>query len=170
MRYYGAMNLRFEPLSYERLEEALALVSKIFPEYLGDIREAYEVSLKKDKTDPYWITDRILDYWVVIDNETEKIVATTGFYQLTEHSVDEIWMGWYGVDPEERGNGLGRKVLEWTVAEARRRGYECFRLWTTDDAGEVAANKLYDSVGLNIYKKEFIEKEGYTKFYRELKL
>lgn len=164
------MHLRFEPLSYERLPEALELIKIAFPDNFSHVAEVYNISLKNDKKDPYWETRMILEYWTVIDSETDRVVALTGFYQLTEHSKDEIWLGWFCVDPLERGKGIGRKTLQWTIDEARKRGYAFFRLWTTTSPDEEIAQKLYDSVGLNIYKEEPDEKSGYTKMFREIRL
>ncbi|OHA24537.1 MAG: hypothetical protein A3B11_00040 [Candidatus Taylorbacteria bacterium RIFCSPLOWO2_01_FULL_44_26] len=164
------MNIRFEPLSKERLSEALALIEVTFPEYLQHITEVYKVSLENDKTSKYWNSRRILEYWMAIDSSSNKVVALTGFYQLTEHLINEIWLGWYCVDPSARSKGIGRQTLQWTVDQARKKRYEFFRLWTTTDPAEAIAQKLYDSVGLDVYKKKFNEKSGDMILYRELKL
>lgn len=162
--------IRFERLSQERLEEALVIIGVTFPDSLAAVTDIYKTSLENNKEDEHWKTRRILEYWMAIDTVTNNIVGLTGFYQLTKHTTDEIWLGWYAVDPKVRGNGIGRKILEWTIGEARKRGYVYFRLWTTTDPGEAVAQKLYDSMGLNIYKKELDEKSGDTILFRELKL
>ena len=164
------MNLKFEQLSQVRLKEALSLIKLVFPDYFDRVEKVYNVSLENNKTDEYWKTRRILEYWTAVDLDTNKIVALTGFYQKTKHSEDEIWLGWFTVIPEARGKGVGRQVLEWTINEARNKGYKFFRLWTTTDPDEAVAQKLYGSLGINIYKKEFDEKSGDTILYRELKL
>ncbi len=164
------MELRFEPLSYDRLQEALVLVKEVFPDHASHVEEVYNVSLRNDKSEEYWNTRKILEYWVVIDSTSSEVVAVTGLYQLVKHSLDEIWMGWYCVSPKMRGRGIGKKTLEWTIDEARKRGYKYFRLWTTDDPNEAAAQKLYDSAGVNIYQQELDKESGDTIFYRELKL
>ena len=164
------MNLIFKPLSEENLEEAVSVATSIFPEEISHIREVYEVSLRQNKSEEYWKTRRILEYFVAMDSHLDKIVAITGFYQLTEHSKDEIWLGWYGVSPSERGKGIGKKTLEWTMEEAKKRGYEVFKLWTTTDPGEKIAQKLYDDMGIYVYKKELNEETGDTVLYREMKL
>lgn len=163
------MSLKFQPLSYDRLSEALGLIKETFPTHLDHVTKVYNVSLEKNQSDEYWKTRRILDYWVAIDDKN-AVVALTGFYQLVEHAADEIWLGWYCVSPAERGKGFGRETLEWTIAEARNRGYKLLRLWTTTDPNEAAAQKLYDSLGLMVYKTEPSETPNETVMYRELKL
>jgi GNAT superfamily N-acetyltransferase len=165
----SAMSLKLEPLSKENLKEALELAQKLFPDYIDRIEKVYEVSLEKNMVDPYWKTRRILEYWVGVDTISGKIVVITGFYQKTEHDADEIWLGWFGVNPEIRGRGIGRQTLEWSINTARERGYKFLRLWTTTDPEEAIAQKLYDSVGLSVYKEE-LDKNGDTILYRELKL
>jgi len=164
------MNLVFEPLTKINLDEAINLVGKVFPDYLEHVRKIYSLSLSPDRSDEYWKTRNILEYWVVKDDASKKIVALTGFYQLTKHSPDEIWCGWFCVDPAQRGKGIGRKTIEWTIEQARKREYAYLRLWTSTDPDEAIAQKLYDSVGLTIYSQKYDEKTGDTILYRELKL
>ena len=118
------MNIRFEQLSQGRLAEALSLIAMTFPDYLEHVEKIYRVSLENNKEDEHWKTRRILEYWIAIDSDSDTVVALTGFYQLTEHSKDEVWLGWYCASPSVRGRGVGRRTLEWTIGEARSRGYK----------------------------------------------
>lgn len=165
------MNLRFEKLSENRLEEALLLIKEAFPNYLQHVSKIYRVSISDEKSKrEYLKSDRQLDYWLAIDNDSDKVVACTGFYQPTEYSKDEIWLGWYCVSKDFRGKGIGRQTLQWTIDEARKRGYTFFRLWTTTDPEEAIAQNLYDSLGIKIYKTELDKETGDTILYRELQL
>jgi ribosomal protein S18 acetylase RimI-like enzyme len=49
------------------------------------------------------------------------------------------------VDPESRGQGLGRFLLRWALRALRGLGYEKVRLWVT--ATNTVALRLYDSEG-----------------------
>lgn len=49
--------------------------------------------------------------------------------------------------PHALGRGIGRKMLDLIVAEARRRGYVVLRLETGASSDFTAANRLYDSAG-----------------------
>ena len=49
------------------------------------------------------------------------------------------------VRADQRGNGLGRQMIEWCVAEARRRG--CVLVQLTTDASRVDAHRFYERLG-----------------------
>jgi ribosomal protein S18 acetylase RimI-like enzyme len=53
-----------------------------------------------------------------------------------------------GVDPAQRGRGLGRVLLARTLAEARRRGFETFELGVYPD--NTPAVRLYESFGFRV--------------------
>ena len=159
------MNLSFEQLSQINLNEATKTLGKIFPDNAEIAGGHYKESL--DQNNPRWKTHRFWKYYVVLDVDTGKILAITGFYNLTIHSKDEVWLGWYGVSPEFRGRGVGRKVLEWTLKTAKEIGYKKFRLWTTTSPEEVLAQKLYDNMGIKIYDQKDDKEKKYTILYRE---
>jgi ribosomal protein S18 acetylase RimI-like enzyme len=50
-----------------------------------------------------------------------------------------------GVDPAERGRGIGRALIEACIAESRARGKTLFVLRTTERM--TAAHRLYESMG-----------------------
>jgi GNAT superfamily N-acetyltransferase len=162
------IKLSYEGMSRENFEEALALGKEIFPYDSELLEQNYQLSL--DKSDSQWEKYRMLDYYVARDEETGKIVAITGLYNLKNHGEDEVWLGWYGVLPEMRGKGLGKKVLTWSMDKARDLGYKKFRLWTTTFEGEAAAQKLFDSLNIAVYKSEEDKEEGHTTLYREINL
>jgi GNAT superfamily N-acetyltransferase len=58
---------------------------------------------------------------------------------------DEAHIRMLGVDPEARGRGIGRVLMDAAVAEARRAGKRRMTLGTTERM--VAAHRLYESMG-----------------------
>ncbi len=160
------MNLLFKPLSEDNIKEAVDVLHCIFPEDGKEAEKHYYQSL--DPNDPSWKTHLFWRYYVVFDESRNKIIAITGFYNLAEHSQDEVWLGWYGVLPEARGHGVGRKVLEWTIQTAKENGFKKFRLWTTTSPDEAEAQKLYDSMGIKVWKNEKYKDSNYEKLYREI--
>lgn len=146
------MNLSFESLSHENFDEAFKLATSVFPNQEKEIEIPYRGSL--DPSSSYWNERRLVQYYIVKDVGTNKIVAVTGLYNRNDYPEDEAWLGWFCVDPSARGRGLGRKVLSWTMNKAKEMGYKRFKLYTSTDPNEVAAQNLYESVGLKIFKRE----------------
>jgi GNAT superfamily N-acetyltransferase len=56
------------------------------------------------------------------------------------------------VEPEARGLGLGRKLVEECVSFARAAGYRKIRLWTQDDL--MAAREVYRKAGFEVLSRE----------------
>ena len=136
------MEMKFEPISHENIEEAIALAHLVFPNDVGgadDAALAYVASLDPDKHRDLWEgwDSKSLEYWVV--REGENIVGATGLYTRTIDQNDVVWLGWYFVAPSRRGEGYGRKILEWTMNEARERRYKIMKLYTSNDPNEAAA-------------------------------
>lgn len=163
------MNLTFEPLSESRFKEAVSIGARAFPNNKEKIEEMYKFSLDPEKK--YLDERRFLQNYIGIDSGADKIIALTGLYNRKEFSEEEVWLGWFCSDPDVRGKGIGRKTLEWTIDKAKELGYKKFRLYTSTDPNEAAAQNLYESVGLKIYKREKSEKfPGEEILYREMDL
>jgi len=59
--------------------------------------------------------------------------------------LDEAHIRMLGVDPEARGEGIGRLLMEAAIVEARRAGKRRMTLGTTERM--MAAHRLYESMG-----------------------
>ena len=58
----------------------------------------------------------------------------------------ELWINEVGVAPSHQGQGIGRRLLEATLADARAAG--CQEAWVlTDETNNQAAKRLYQSGG-----------------------
>jgi putative acetyltransferase len=84
----------------------------------------------------------------VIENENGEIVGCGGLYPVDDKSVELRKMYFR---PEIRGQGLGRRLLDDLVAEARRRNYARIELETASHLETAIA--LYQRAG-------FVETEG----------
>lgn len=49
------------------------------------------------------------------------------------------------VDPEVRGRGVGARMMEWAIAEARAR--DCFRVQLTSNLSRDGAHRFYERLG-----------------------
>jgi GNAT superfamily N-acetyltransferase len=166
------------PLSQENLEETIAMINAVFPD---DLHSANPPELGLRKSLSLWVNETSwhsitkgrdlarFDYWVVLDEITQKVIGLTGLYAFKD-AVNEAWLGWFGVAEIARGKGLGKKLLEWTMNKAREEGYTVFKLYTTTDPNEAAAQKLYENLGLKVVQE--VEEHGsqYKTLYRQCDL
>ena len=134
------MELNYVPLTKDNVFEMTRAQMKIFPTECGFFQYNYAVTCNKD----YW------KYWIVYNEE--NIVAITGLYSDFDISdTNSIWLGWFGVSPEYRKQGIGKKVLEFTINEAYKLAekypIKFFRLYTSDTENKEAQflySKLMD--------------------------
>ncbi len=56
------------------------------------------------------------------------------------------------MEPEARGRGLGRRLVEETLRFAKRAGYRSVTLWTND--GLAAARHIYQAAGFRLVSSE----------------
>jgi [ribosomal protein S18]-alanine N-acetyltransferase len=69
-------------------------------------------------------------------------------FSLTRRIVDEAELMLVAVLPEDRGGGLGRRLVEGAMDAARQRGARRMFLEVRD--GNAAAARLYESLGFTI--------------------
>lgn len=150
--------MKIVPLSEEYLDEAIALCNKIFPE---DIKTenppelGFKESLFKEEYkwawDKYYIAR--VEYYLLI-SEAGKVVGTTGVYQNTIEP-DNAWVGWFCVEPDERGKGYGSQLLDYTVEKAKEYKYLYLKLYT-DPEESPEAQQLYKKFDF-LFKKTDVD-------------
>jgi GNAT superfamily N-acetyltransferase len=107
-------------------------------------------------------------FWVATDGETRHVLGTTGLYVYNRDTSEAVWLAWFCVAPAARGHGIGSRLLDFSIDEARRTNRRYLRLYTSDDEREAAAQPLYESRGLRAVRKRW--RLLYTEIYRELSL
>ncbi len=109
------------------------------------------------------------DTWIYL-NDSGKVCGTIGLYARTEDESEARWVSWFCVDPETRGQGIGKSLLTHLIGVARSRGYKYLRLYTGSDPDEAAAQLLYESRGLRETRRKPLLFTPYDKIWRELEL
>ncbi|MHC4118421.1 MAG: GNAT family N-acetyltransferase [Planctomycetota bacterium] len=166
-------DIRIEHLERDRLRKARKLVWRCFPRQ--SLFEQLSFWAIEDHASPStrrimaWVgVADFLDFWGAIDQQTGKLLGTTGLYQYTRDAAEAVWLAWFCVAPEARRSGIGSRLLDFSIEQAKRTGLKYLRLYTSDMANEAAAQILYESRGLKIVRKKW--RPFHTTIYRELRL
>lgn len=147
------------PLTRENLPKAIAAAkdgfhygwpvlnpAKDFKAALDPIKNASRVSL-----DPK--VEMNARYWVAMDNQG-RVVGTTGLYETMQDQGKAYWLGWMSVPRAYQGQGIGKKLVDFSVEQAQKDGREYLRLYTSTSHGESAAQLLYERQGFKIMGRE----------------
>lgn len=91
----------------------------------------------------------------IYDNET--LIGVCGMWFCTRHysgrsiEVDHVF-----INPDYRGNGLGKQFFDWIYAYVKSKGYETMELNTY--TGNTASHKFYYNEGFKILGFHFLKK------------
>jgi len=155
------------PLSVKNLAGAIALIKKVFV-YEEDRNVAYMNFIETLQGENHGQS-----YWVALDKQN-NVIGITGLYLDDDFADKEstVWLGWFGVHPQYRRQGIGSALLEFAINEAKQRQYEVMKIYTTIYVSE--AHKLYGKYGFekmnllnhgkDVFFVKLIEKSS---FYRE---
>lgn len=147
------MNHSIVPLSQANLKETQAVLQAVFPTE-PDAQHYFELSLRpKRKGASYF------EYFVLVVDG--KVIGTTGLYRERSTPKD-LWLGWYGVLPEYRGQGWGSVLLDFSVQKSKEMGAENLRLWTTDEPDMAKAALVYAKKGFTLDSKEWDDESKYN--------
>lgn len=154
------------------IAKADKLVSKVFPfRSLSERLTFWAFKHQKNELVKRMIyffgVSSLSNFWVAID-EYENVYGTTGIYTYLNDDNEAIWLAWFCVDPDQRGQGIGKQLIEHSIIMAKIYNKRYFRLYTSSDPNEAAAQNLYDKYGFLVKKRE--KKLFYEKIYRELVL
>ena len=107
------------------------------------------------------------DTWVDID-EGGQVRGTIGLYARTEDEAEARWVSWFCVNPQARGQGVGKNLLDHVISVVRERGYRFLRLYTGSDSNQARAQILYESRGLREVRRTRLPFSDYDRIIREL--
>ena len=82
----------------------------------------------------------------------ERHGAIVGSVFLVRESAAIARLRLLYVEPGARGLGIGRRLVDTCIAEAREKGYHTLRLWTNDVL--VSARRIYQAAGFRLLKEE----------------
>ncbi len=166
-------DISIERLERDRLPAARKLVWRVFrhqslPERLSFWAIANRHSPLMRRLMAWAGVADFLDLWGAIDQRTDRLLGTTGLYTYTRDAAEAVWLAWFCVDPDVRRRGIGSRLLDFSIQEARNTGRQYLRLYTSDRPNEAAAQVLYESRGLEVVARK--RRLFQTIIYRELRL
>jgi [ribosomal protein S18]-alanine N-acetyltransferase len=144
--------LRYEPIGPEHVEELSALFER---------NRGPEIT---DMFDPFPLDGAQARKLALDDGEDAFFLARSGEIPVGFSMLRGFDEGYaipsFGifVDRGRHGRGVGRKLTEWTVEQARRRGCPAVRL--TVYAANVAACRLYESLGFVEQERQGVDRRG----------
>lgn len=127
------MKLEYELINENNINLATSIQHTIFPDECAYVHYKYAIdtNYKRNK------------YFIIKWNEIP--VGVIGLYINDEIDNESIWLGWFGILPEFRSKGIGRKSILDMIDEAKKYYKKYFRLYT-NDKGSSTARPLYRSV------------------------
>jgi ribosomal protein S18 acetylase RimI-like enzyme len=114
---------------YEKIINS-SLLSELGPGIINSI-DRYCNKVKKDT---YWKM-----YLLNYNNEN---IGITGIYSL-EDTLDELWLGWFGLNENYRGLKISEIMLQLTIIEAKKLNCNFLKLYTSKN----------NKIAQNLYKK-----------------
>ena len=128
-----------------------ALIRELRLRALADSPDAFARTLAEalGENDAYWVklagsvTQPDGQVMLVAELDGRPVGLAFGLFDRERASTGHVAGMW--VDPEARGRGVGRALLESVIAWARSRALDRLELWVTK--GNVAAARLYERAG-----------------------
>jgi ribosomal protein S18 acetylase RimI-like enzyme len=90
-----------------------------------------------------------LNQWEIFlgKNEYNDIVGIFSYYQQVNDPVNRFWIGWLGVKPPYRRQGIASYFIE--LVESFVRNLDGTELWVYTDSGNIEATSLYKKKGMH---------------------
>ncbi len=159
------------PVNRGNIDEAIKLLNSVFPKDIARYNNpeiGLRCSLDPEKYSEYYDHFKLLKTTPFVLIKDNKLIGTTGLYHLKTDPDDTVWLGWLCINPEFRGKGLGRKLIEWTMNKAREEGYRILKLYTSNDPDLDVSHILYAKLGFKTVGGR--AGEGETLIYKQVKL
>lgn len=128
------------PSSFEALRPLLAaLRADLGPEFEPSLRAWFGLRQRPYVLDPWEI-------FVVRDEARGRDVGICGYYHHDGDAPGRFWLGWFGVIPEARHQGVGTHMLDLVEREASAAG--ATELWVYTEVDNQAAIDFYRRQGM----------------------
>ena len=135
--------LIYKVVDFSNALEAIDTQRSIFPEDgLLNILCSLDRDLFIRETSLLYPDDHVKYYLAYLDGDP---IGITGLYYYPEHT-EEMWLAWFGVKKDYRGQGFASEILKWSIEQALKSNRKVMRLYT-DTVENADAIKLYEKTG-----------------------
>jgi len=150
------MIIKIIPLiNIEEIKQTAKMAIGVFPYIAIHVRLTFWLYRNRALIVKYilWIAGikEQLNYWVAV-NEQGKIIGTIGLYSKINDSFNSVWMAYFCVDPDSRKQGVGRKLIEHAIEQAKLLDVKYFNLYTSTIKNELTSHRLYYEYGFRLVK------------------
>jgi ribosomal protein S18 acetylase RimI-like enzyme len=130
------------PFEETRREEVIRLVDRVFPSQ-GLVER---LSMRVFQTRWDWLLKRvgIRDGRFWLATKDDAVIGTVGLYSTPKDAASALWLGWFCVSPEARGQKVGQALIDFAVGKASAEERQFLRLYTSTDPNEAAAQSMYE--------------------------
>ena len=131
-----------------RREDLAAIVAMIADDRLGSVREVVGPELEPAYVAAFELISADPNQLLLVADDGGRAVATlqiTFIPGISRRGMLRAQIEAVRVDSSMRGEGLGRTLVEWAIAEARRRG--CGLVQLTTDRSRTRAHSFYVDLG-----------------------
>jgi GNAT superfamily N-acetyltransferase len=154
--------LRFILVTRQNVNQAIGLAREIFPYEICDgvfiPEKEYMLSFKPERAN-------LQDFFMV--KYGGEFVGITGYYHYHQNRPEELWLNYFGLREEFRGNGVGKKMLLKTLGLMKKFNVslKTIRLYTTDRPEQLGSHCLYRCVGFKLYARMNTQPLPFHKLY-----
>lgn len=153
----SGQEITIEPLSRKTLMPAIKLLEKVFPHEKESeiphtsLRASLNPKPYRNKLAEWDILE--LRYWVAL-NKIGKVIGIVGLYSYNKDRKEAEWLGWFAVSPKYRRHGIGKKMIDFAIYNAKLSGKRYLRLYTSMHPNELESHRLYEERGFVKVREE----------------
>jgi GNAT superfamily N-acetyltransferase len=125
-----------------------AIVALLADDPIGRSREIAGLNLDPRYAEAFAAIERDPNQFLAVADCDERVIGVLQLSFIPGLSRSGMWRGQIEgvrVAASERGTGAGRAMLEWAVAECRKRG--CGLVQLTTDKRRADAHRFYEALG-----------------------
>jgi GNAT superfamily N-acetyltransferase len=151
----------FEPINFGHLLPAFSIAKDSFPasDMPQLIREYRAVVYENGSFHEPSLSQRIEVVSNIMAYLDRVPAGIAGVYRCGEEK-ERLWLSWFAVRDDLRGNGIGQQILERCERIARNHGAKVFAAYTEDDLSNAHCHRFYERCGY--LQNGILEVDGHT--------